>query len=214
MKSIKKISKITTIFKITLIIFIILTFSFNSCFLSSMNPLGYREESKIDNNLLGIWKYIKHGNDKIFDVSYLLILKSENNSLILIGFDSDEYNYDDNAFYQFQGYITKINNNNFINLQLLDIKDGSLNNEYKNFYIFAHYKFINNNNLLITQFDQYKFEDFIKEKQIKGNIDEGKFLSSISLTDTTDNINNLIKNQTLEDILQESGWLLKRVKLK
>ncbi|HOJ65304.1 MAG TPA: hypothetical protein PLE45_12880 [Spirochaetota bacterium] len=175
----------------------------NSCLLTSKNPLGKIEDAISDDKLIGLWQF---KNLKEKESGYLLIFRNNDKSYELIVFDSK---FKSEEILYCYAYISEIDRERYFNIKILQREGHSLI-ERGDDYIFSHYK-IKNGTLIISLFN----EDFIKkailENKLQGSVDN-KF-NSILITDTTENIINLIKNSSLNDLLdKEKTYQLKKIK--
>jgi len=188
---------------IIILLFILTSFS---CVLTSKNPLGSKKDAVLDKDLLGVWEIIdKEKGNK----GYLIILEGNDKVIQFIAVE-DYYKFSEPGY---QGFITEINNQKYINLQSLNIIEGSHKTDINEEYIFVLYK-IKNNTLEITSFNQDFFEEAVKKGELKGNIEKVTTTSTQPvLTDTTENIRKFIEKQKSNDYLNsDNKIILKRIK--
>ncbi|MDL1957205.1 MAG: hypothetical protein LWW95_09220 [Candidatus Desulfofervidus auxilii] len=190
-----KMKKARLSFKLLCLLFLVVTIL--SCIVISQKPLGEKQSSIIDPNLLGIWYNVK-------EEGYLAILKRDDGYLKFILFDNS-----DEPPLELQGYISQIDKERFLNLQLIETVNDK--REPKKYYIFAHYYINQNNELAISLFNYDFFKKAIKAGLIKGEIKK-KSIMDLKLTDSTKNLINFIKNHKKEEYL-DKAIILKKMRL-
>lgn len=188
---------------ILLICLLAIMVSLTSC-VYSKNPLGNKERAIIDPNLLGIW-YMTEEQDPETE-HYLAVSMDPDGFLKFITFDNLGTEPG-----EMRGYITEIQGDRYLNLQMINIKGGS--REPEDEYIFAHYYIDSDNQLVYAAFNTKFFEEAVEGRDIEGELpNRDKLFSSLKLTDSTENIVKFLEKHRKKDYLDEDEQILKNLR--
>lgn len=163
-----------------------------SCLLSSINPLGKREEAIFDTNLPGVW-YIVSEEDPL-EAAYLVVLKKAEDYYKFIFI----YNAED-APLELEGYITSIGWDRYLNLHLVGYDCDENERAVSSLHTFMYYRITDKNELILAWFDEEFFEKAIDEGLIEGEYDE----IFVELNDTSERVRELLLRYEKEDYLEE-----------
>ena len=192
--------------KIIFLLFVLL-FTF-SCLLESENPLSSRETAYLDENLCGMWKFLD--NDKEYELAYLLILRNESNIYQFTAFDKNFITEEDGTY---NCFVTKIENETFLNVKSYKNRFGFGENEQKESYFFMHYRVVNNI-LTMALFDNKYMCSAIEKGEIKGEVDKYDNFSTPKLRDSSENIYNFVKKSNLVNLIDKNSFTLTKLELK
>ncbi len=179
-----------------------------SCLLESKNPLSAPETAINDEKLCGIWKFV--GKENKDEEGHLAIFKNENNFYQFVLFDKN-YLIEEDGIYNC--FVTRIENENFLNLKPFKNGFGFKENELRDSYFFMHYK-ISNNFLNLSFFNNDYISRSIEECKIKGEIKKSDYLSIPFLDDESENLYNFVKESKLTDLIGKDRYNLVRLKLR
>jgi len=179
-------------------------FYLSSCLLESEFPLSDVDKGYNDKRLNGLWKFTNLEDDS--EGGYVLILKTDDNIYHFIIFDK---NYSIKSDGLYNGFVTKIGNESYLNVKVLNNSLKSYGNTKDNRYFFLGYK-IEGGMLKMGLFDNNYVSEAIKDNKIKGEVDKvGNFETPI-LTDSTKNLYVFVKNADKNRLITSYNLVLEK----
>jgi hypothetical protein len=154
--------------------------------------LSKKEDGVLDPNLLGMWYSIDEEKpDKVY---YLAILERDEHYMKFIFFGDST-----GPTLEMKGYITILDGEKFINIQSINFDLINLECTFTpdSVFTFYHYYISEENELVLSNFDQGFFKAAIDSGLIQGTYDE----ISVALRDSTRNLIKLVKGRRKEEYL-------------
>ncbi len=187
-----------------IIFLILMSLILSSCLVNTKNPIT-ENKLEVDKDLRGLWQSQDSTDDS--KNGFMIILEDKNAVYSFIPVN-DDYKMD----FSYQAFISKVGNDNYLNMQPLNVDADTFN--VKDEYFLAYYEIKNTSTLYIYLLSEPNFENAIKQKQLKGKITSDKYnTTTIMITDSSENIYNYIKNQKKEDLFGSDPMIFKRANL-
>ena len=196
-----------------LILSILLSICFSSCYPEFKNPIPPPAELKADPQILGTWVRTYKGGQSEYKEQLSIFPRRSGWIDVVWIYDIDKKESSDGInLLVLEGYSTSVNKQRFLCLRYREKDSGyhfrkeALNpndNEYGEapFYI-VNYKTSKKSELIIMPFSTQRVEELIKKDQLKGDIikdklfkEQGQSLDKVTVTSSSDELVKLISQQ-------------------
>ncbi|MCB2183124.1 MAG: hypothetical protein KQH63_13905 [Desulfobulbaceae bacterium] len=179
---------------------------------TSLHPLSPPEDAQYDKRLEGAWIHKSEGGD----IAYLHVGKAKGNFTKAIS--TEIQNEGELDFTVFTMFPTIIDGNHYMNVKAEEVVDDLPAD--KAGYIFVRYELTGKDNLTVYYMDEDEFTKGIQAGKVKGEISyrnrivpeqddkekkahDRKVIDCVRITDTSKNIQNFIRNSSIQALFPE-----------
>ena len=189
--------KKTTIKQLSTFCLLILMLLLNACVLSSKQPLSEEAQASWDKRLLGVW-YWQEDNE----IVYLHIgqLKDSNGLRVILV----EHQKSGIKQAEYRGHVTQLQIGQILNLR--GLKKGKYSD-----WLFARYTISSDGSLSLSFALPKAGIKPITTGQLKGKINKGQFLTSVTLNDEGSKIRTFFEQAS--DLFAKQGMTFRRISL-